>query len=161
MWHGPSWLSEDSQLWPTWNFPEIDLEKEYKETIEESKVVISEIAGISQEKYELLIPFGTDELRYLSLRKLLNFTAYVQRFVDKIKKKQNSFGNLKRNEIQKAEKLWIKCVQQKHFMIKEGYITKELQNNQLNPNIHEDATIRLHGRLQNADLQDDSINPIL
>ena len=46
-------------------------------------------------------------------------------------------------------------------MIKEGYITKELQNSQLNPNIHEDGIIRLHGRLQNAEIPDDSINPIL
>ena len=46
-------------------------------------------------------------------------------------------------------------------MIKEGYITKELQNSKLNPNIHEDGIIRLHGRLQNTDMPDDSINPIL
>ena len=89
------------------------------------------MAGISQERYELLTPFGIDELRYSSLTKLLNVTAYVQTFVGKIKKKQSSFGNLKRNEIQKSGKLWIKYVQQKHFMIKEGYITKELQNSQL------------------------------
>ena len=118
------------------------------------------MAGISQEKYKLLAPLGIDELRYSSLTKLLNVTDYVPRFVDKIKKKQSSFGNLKRNEIQKAEKLWINYVQQKHFMIK-GYITKELQNSSLNPNIHEDGIIRLHGRLQNADIPDDSINPIL
>ena len=135
-WHGPSWLSEDSQFWPMWNFPE----KEYKDTIEESKAVVFEMAGISRERYELLTPFGIDELRYSSLTKLLNVTAYVQRFFDKIKKKQSSFGNLKRNEIQKAEKLWIKYVQQKHVMIKEGYITKELQNSQLNPNIHHQTT---------------------
>ena len=91
----------------------------------------------------------------------MNFKAYVQRFVDKIKKKQSSFGNLKRNETQNAEKFWIKYVQQIYFMIKEGCITKELQNSQLNQNIHEDVIIRLHGRLQNTDIPDDSINPIL
>ena len=41
----------------------------------------------------------------------------------------------------------------KNFMIKEGYITKELQNSQLNLKIHEDGIIRLHGRLHNADIQ--------
>ena len=60
----------------TWNFPEIDLKTEYKETIEESKAVISEMAGISRENYKLLTPFGIDELRYSSLTKLLNATAY-------------------------------------------------------------------------------------
>ena len=45
-------------------------------------------------------------------------------------------------------------------MIKEECITKEFQNTQLNPNIHEDGIIRLHERLQNADIPDDSINPI-
>ena len=44
--------------------------------IEESKAVISEMAEISQENYKLLTPFGIDELRYSSLTKLLNATAY-------------------------------------------------------------------------------------
>ena len=46
-------------------------------------------------------------------------------------------------------------------MIKEGCITKELQNSPLNPHLHEDGIIRLYGRLQNADIPDDPINPIL
>ena len=93
--------------------------------------------------------------------KLLNVTAYVQRFVDKIKKKQSSFGNLKRDEIQKTKKLWMKYVQQKHFMIKRGCIRKKLQKSQLNPNIHEDGIVRLHGRLNNAEIPHGLINPIL
>ena len=38
-------------------------------------------------------------------------------------------------------------------MIKEGCTTIKLQKGQLNPNIHEDSivTIRLYGRIQNAD----------
>ena len=46
-------------------------------------------------------------------------------------------------------------------MLKEGCLTKELQNSQLNPNIHEDGIIRLHGRLYNADIPDHSSNPLL
>ena len=83
------------------------------------------MAGISPENYEILKPFGTNELRYSSLTKLLNVTSYLPTFVDKIKKKQSSFGNLKQDEIQKAERLWITYVQQKHFKIKEGCITKD------------------------------------
>ena len=105
------------------------------------------MAGISQENYEMLQPFGIDKLRCLSLTKLLNATAYLQRFVRKIKKKQSSFGNLMREEIQKEEKLWIKYVQQKHFMIKKGCITNKLQKSQLNLNTYEDGIIRLHGML--------------
>ena len=45
-WHGPSWLSEDSQIWPTQNFPEIYLEKEYKDMAEKSKAVVFEMTGI-------------------------------------------------------------------------------------------------------------------
>lgn len=37
----------------------------------------------------------------------------MQGFVDKIKWKQSSFSILKQNDMQKAEKLWIKYVQQK------------------------------------------------
>lgn len=36
------------------NFPKVDLEKECKETIEESQVVLLELAMISQENNELL-----------------------------------------------------------------------------------------------------------
>ena len=46
-------------------------------------------------------------------------------------------------------------------MTKKGYIIKELQKSQPNRNINEDGIIKLHGRLQNADIPDDSINPIL
>ena len=46
-------------------------------------------------------------------------------------------------------------------MVKEACITKELQNSPLNPNIHGDGIIRLHGSLQIADIPDDSISPIL
>ena len=53
----------------------------------------------------MLTSFGIDELQYSSLTKLLNVTTYVQVFVDKIKKKQSSLGNIKQDEIQKAEKL--------------------------------------------------------
>lgn len=45
-------------------------------------------------------------------------------------------------------------------MMKERCVTKELQNSQLNPNIHQNDIIRLHGRLQNTDLSHGSINPI-
>ena len=45
--HDPSWLSEDSQLWPMFTFPKFNLEKEYKETMEESNAVAFEMAGIS------------------------------------------------------------------------------------------------------------------
>ena len=55
----------------------------------------------------------------------------------------------------------MKYVQQKHFMIKRGCITKKLQKSQLNPNIHEDGIIRLHGRLNNAEIPHGLINPIL
>ena len=103
--HGPSWLSEESYIWPTWNFPEIDLEREYKETNEEAKAVVFEIEGILKENYEILQPIYVDELRSSSPIKLLNITGYVQRFVEKIKKKQSSLGNLKQDETQKAEKL--------------------------------------------------------
>ena len=152
-------MSKDFQLWSTWNLSEIDLEKEYKEKTEASRTVVFEMAGISQKKNnEMLTSFGIDELQYSSLTKLLNVTTYVQVFVDKIKKKQTSLGNLKQDETQKAEKLWIKCIQQKRFMIKEGCTTKDLQKS---PYIHEDNIFRHFGGLQNAYIPHGSINSIL
>lgn len=46
-------------------------------------------------------------------------------------------------------------------MMKEECSTNKLQKSQLNRNIHEDSINKLHGRLQNADVQDHLINPIL
>ena len=114
--------------------------------------------GYHKKNFEMLISFGIDELQYSSPTKLLNVTTYVQIFVDKIKKKQSSFGNLKQYEIQKAEKLWIKCIQQKRFMIKEGCTTKDLQKS---PYIHEDNIFRHLGGLQNVYIPHGSINSIL
>ena len=61
------------------------------------------MAGITQENHELLTPFAIDELQYSSLSKLLNVTAYVQKYIDKINKKQSSFGNLKRNKYKRQK----------------------------------------------------------
>ena len=46
-------------------------------------------------------------------------------------------------------------------MTKKGCITKELQKSQLNRNIHDDGIINCIEILQNAGIQDDSIDPIL
>ena len=45
--------------------------------------------------------------------------------------------------------------------MKEECITNKLQKSQLNPNTREDSINKLRGRLQNADVQDHLINPIL
>lgn len=75
-WHGPSWLSEDSQFLPKWKFPEIDSEKEYTETTERSKAAVFKIVGMAQENYEMLAPFGMN-YGWITMTKLLKVSAYV------------------------------------------------------------------------------------
>lgn len=133
--------------------PEIILAKEYKVTTEESKAVLLEMARISQENYEVLTPFGIDELRYspLTTDKIIGCHRLLAKFRCQLERNDVV---LKTWDKKKAEKLWINYVQQKPVMIKEGCITKELQETQLNPNIHYDDIIRLQEHYEWLDSQD-------
>ena len=71
-----------------------------------------------------------------------------------MKNKRKIDNELNANEINRAELMWIKYIQGKHFSNKRQLNEKQSQS-QLNPKIHQDGIIRLYGRFINADLPED------
>ena len=68
------------------------------------------------------------------------------------------------NEIEMANIAWIKNLQRKHYVeLSKGemVLNKSIVKSQLSPNIENDGLIRCYGRLNIADFQEETINPIL
>ena len=90
-WHGPVWLAKHVQQWPDSKFtnndssPEIESEIKGSKSFYEAKLVCGEDSpGKSVETKPNLSDI--DETRYSSLIKLLRVTAWVLRFIHKLKK---------------------------------------------------------------------------
>ena len=60
-------------------------------------------------------PFGIDIKCFLSFTKLCRITAWVNRFIIKLRKETNLSGPLEATEITKAETMWTKYVQNTEF----------------------------------------------
>ena len=173
-WHGPKWLGDSEEVWPTWNIPEVTketLEKIESETkgpktfYETTNLAGEGIHGRRTDTKEQPTPFGMDEKKYSSLLRLLRITAWALRFIAKVKKEKSHTGELKASEIKEAKTLWIKFIQKTNFSDafedKIGVLKKKDYKNQLGILLHEDGLLRCHGRMVNAELPLEAIYPIL
>ena len=160
-WHGPVWLAKHVQQWPDSKFtnndssPEIESEIKGSKSFYEAKLVCGEDSpGKSVETKPNLSDI--DETRYSSLIKLLRVTAWVLRFIDKLKKQGELLtGPLTAQEIQKAKLLWELHIQQKHYAdtiysVKHG--KKSNLKSQLNLQLDQSGLLRCHGRFENTEL---------
>ena len=60
-------------------------------------------------------PYGMDINRYSTLLRLKKVTAWCIRFVEKIRHTCENKGALKKKELEKAERLWIRHTQRNDF----------------------------------------------
>ncbi|CAC5412906.1 unnamed protein product [Mytilus coruscus] len=152
-WNGPSWLLFSNDQWPTWS---------YNLTTENVNLYKSEIKpSTSYQQTELLVgeppsgvnqklesPYGMKCENFSSLIRLLRITAWVQRFIRKLKKDTIS-GPLTAKEIEDAKFMWIVHIQRKHFAKEIQDITKHKSSNiirQLSLTIDNNGLIRCVGR---------------
>ena len=101
------------------------------------------------------ILIDTNEKKYSSLFKLLRVTAYVLRFVDKLKKRDHRTGPLSAKEIEIAKLLWEKNIQSKSYPDILDRMQKGKKSNiihQLNLQLDSNGLVRCHGRFGNAEL---------
>ena len=105
-----------------------------------------------------------DERRHSSLYKLLRVTAWVMRFVDKLKKRDGASGLLTTQELQRAKLYWVLHIQHKHYLEVVSDIKRGKKGNlqaQLNLQIDKNGLLRCHGRISNSDLTQGANEPKL
>ena len=154
---GPEFLHQDPDSWPerplVVSMPEADKERR------KLKIVFP-----AQQHQTVL-----DDNRFSSLKRLLRITAWVIRFASNCRsaRQDRQSGTLTAEELQAAERYWIKVTQQRVFH-KE---MTDLQNHRdiersssiisLTPQLSEGGLLRVTGRLHNADIADDAKYPLI
>ena len=113
-----------------------------------------------------------DPKKYSSLTRLLRISAYVLRFINKLKSHLTGSASkpgkeLSTSEINEAETYWIKTIQASKFDAEIEFLTKSSEMSPL-PRVKQfglykddKGVLRCKGRLNNADLPTTSKNPIL
>ena len=109
-------------------------------------------------------PFNIDVEQFSSFTKLCRATAWVIRFIEKLRKRTNLSSLLKSTEISKAEIMWTAYVQHTEHSNVIDRISKEKSNNlrtQLGLYIDNNGLISCKGTLENAEICEDSRYPFL
>ena len=104
-WRGPTWLTLLEQSWPTWDIPKIT-EETLQELDAESKgpKTLCEAGIIADDN--IPSPFELMDENYSSLSKLIRVTAWILRFIRKLKHKKEETGPLTGSELKDAKKHW-------------------------------------------------------
>ena len=150
-WEGPVWLSQGEEFWPKCTF--ISESVEVLSEKKKSSVVLTAVES-SPESLEQVIEIS----RFNSFTRLVRVTAMVQRFIKNCRMKghaNKARGAITSEEMQTAEDLWIRNVQLLFSGEKGKRILKSLGA------YEENGLIRCKGRLENADLEFDTRNPIV
>ncbi|KAL1454491.1 hypothetical protein WDU94_010734 [Cyamophila willieti] len=151
--HGPSWLSLDTSLWPTTSYEELK-----GVDVPERK---SASVFVSIDKPNLSNPLTDLFLRVSSWSKLLKIVVFILKFIKKLPKS----GSSSVQDLEVAENFILGHVQREHFGIeidiikKNGECGKTIRN--LIPFL-DNKLLRVGGRLSNSNLSNnDQQHPIL
>ncbi|XP_055948251.1 uncharacterized protein LOC129981438 [Argiope bruennichi] len=151
-WSGPRWLKSPQSDWPQQKL------RVQHESLPEKKIVVHTTIV----KDDPLI----DISRFSSLNKLLRVTAYVLRFLGKLRGRSRQRGPLVAAEIIEAEEFWVKQVQREHF---DPEITRLNRGQQILASSRiwslasylQDGLLRVKGRLEQSVLTQEEKRPIL
>lgn len=154
-WHGPPWLSEDSNSWP----PSVThSNSDLSEHKTQSQTVL-----ITQDVYEFPFP------RFSSFNKLRRCAAYCFRFKENCTKPKHlrNLGPLSTKEIDNASLSLVKFVQNECFaselsLLKQGKpLSSKSKILSLNPFLDDERIIRVGGRLSHSKFDFNKKHPIL
>lgn len=156
-WHGPEFLQWPEENWPTKQFI-----KGSNEKIPEQRKAVKTFHLQINEENPLLY-------RFSSITKLLKFTAYSLRWLNHNRTMQDTTSNgmLTPPEIGEALRWWIRIVQGECFPDEARKLRKDKAINStssivsLSPFLDGQQIIRVGGRLHNANLSEDSKQPML
>lgn len=170
-WNGPPFLCT-SEDWP-----------QDQPTIEANETALAElIKNPPEETHTLTSSEYTAEInllniincdRFSNLNSMLRVTAYMLRFVNKIKRRllrhvedNEENDELKASTLEQAESLWIRTVQAKAFSseisnVQKGLEVKPHRVDQFAWYFDENHVMRCRGIINNSSLQPESKHPIL
>ena len=145
---GPSWLTSESN-WPTWSPTSVHHIQISNEELLTSEAVpaVDSMHGV----HKII-----DITRHSSLTKLHRVTAYVQRFIANLQNPlQKKIGPLTVQEIDKAQKLWLRCTQEQVFSnaianLKSKSSSRLPLVRQLHLQLNDEGIIFCGGRIHNA-----------
>ncbi|XP_052690730.1 uncharacterized protein LOC128168601 [Crassostrea angulata] len=109
-------------------------------------------------------PFCMDDKRFSSFMKLIRVSAWILRFIKRLKRVKSFSGPLTETELSMTKTLWIKSIQtQSYSDVKLALTEKKRHNliNQLGLPLDQDGIIRCVGRLGAAHLTEGARTPIL
>lgn len=136
-------------------------ETERKDTAENYAPTLSEL---KPNKGPVNAPFGIDCDKFSSFTKLVRVTAFVQRFMRKIRKITVASGPLSSNELNDTETQWLLYLQRTKFSSLFNAIAEMKPNNlqrRLGLFMDSMGLLRYKRRLENAELSEVSSFPIL
>ena len=151
-WYVPEWLLQDPNECPQWNIQVVEANSESVSEKRGKKHVIFEVSGTAPE---------IDKTKYYFFRRPLRVTSCVNRLFNHIKNKREIDKEFSASEINKAEPMWTKYTEGKHYLSNKRQFNEKQRQSQPNPKIHQDRIIRLHGRFISADLPEYVKLPIL
>ncbi|XP_003369727.1 conserved hypothetical protein [Trichinella spiralis] len=153
-WHGPPWLMQDRENWPTEPVARMD-DNEHLTTEQKTvKVLASQIDGFGVEQV-------INPTRYSRYETLIRVTAYCLRFArncqNPVSERTNSV-NLSVKKLSDAEVRWLRQVQVNEFGIKSDSADRVRE---FEPFLDQDGLLRMGGRLRRSTLPPESKHPII
>ena len=150
-WHGPEWLRVTEDLKNDMDSTKLDIMEE--ETVTQNQVKAQKIKIEKESSQEAIL----DLKKYSRLTKVLRITAWVKRFLHNTQSKDKRTGDLSVEEMEMAERYWIKRTQNQCFskeikQLNAGQRTdRQSKISNLNPFMDEHGLLRVGGRLQKTD----------
>ncbi|XP_077560569.1 uncharacterized protein LOC144175361 [Haemaphysalis longicornis] len=156
-WHGPSWIRQQEEVWPSEERPSGFTPEEL-----ETKKEVNVATTTCEEQPDLL-----KLTRFSSATKVNRVTGWVMRFLHNLRSKEKTSGPLTAAEIERAEEYWLKKAQQTAFSdeIRRTTQRMKLSNDSslkdFNLFTDEKGLLRIRGRLCSANKTRDERHPIV
>jgi hypothetical protein len=126
-WHGPAWLVRPQSQWTMLSCKDgKSIENEQRKTETKQTVEIENVVHSTDVK--LSSPLDIDYTRFSSITKLLKVTVLALRFIRNLKNKQACRDAITAVEMNEAETMWVKYVQEKNF----GDVIKSIERSRKN-----------------------------
>lgn len=156
---------KQSTLW--WNGPCVPMSTDQLESTQED-VQEDEVKSELRSKYQIAVQLVKQDQDFLSpvlclekyskLKTVLRVTAWIKRFITNTRSSINISGELTAEELNEANKNWIKVIQNQSFsseidLLKAGKCPNtDSRIRELKPFLDEDELLSVGGRLQHSDL---------